>query len=185
MSLTQQFHLLKRICQSIDCCCDRNSNPIHAPATAAALRHALRDIANSLLDQRLKGRVFSFEALHLLLDASLSSMMLLQRGCYAGARSTDASTTHIFIKLAPILYSRIRAAAASLHAPAPEWDAKVQLSDLAAQITAIKASVESVGEGFPERSQRLADVLKRLHDEPYTPIVPSELINLSMVCARP
>ena len=138
-----------------------------------------------MLDQRLKGRVFSFEALHLLLDASLSSMLLLQRGCCAGTGLTDASTTHIFIKLAPILYSRIHAAAAALHAPVPEWDAKVQLSDLAAQISAIKASAESAGDGFHERSQRLADVLQRLHDEPYAPIVPSEFINLSMVCARP
>jgi hypothetical protein len=185
MSLTQQFYLLKRLCHSIDACCKINSPPVHAPATAAALRHALKCIAESLLDQRLKGRVFSFEALHLLLDACMGSQLLLQRCCHAGQGFSEASTAHIFIKIAPILYSRIAAAAAMLHVVLPNWDVNVQLSDFAAQISAIKASGDSTtDEACNARRMLLAGMLERLHSEPCSPAVPGELLSLSMVRAR-
>jgi hypothetical protein len=186
MSLTQQFHLLKRICHSVDACCDCSSPPVHAPATASALRHALRYVTESLLDQRLKGRIFSFEALHLLLDASMGAQLLILRCCNASQGFAEASTAHIFINLAPILYSRIAAAAEMLHVAVPTFDPNVPLSDLAAQLTAIQATA-SVGSSADassshlDRSQVLADLLVRLHKEPRGPIVPGELLNLSMV----
>jgi hypothetical protein len=186
MSLTQQFHLLKRICHLVDACCDNHSPPIHAPNTAAALQHALKSVAKSLLDQRIKGRVFSFEALHLLLDASMSTLLLLQRCCFAGQGFAEAATAHIFIRMAPILYSKIDAAAAMLNAAVPSFDPNGSLSDFAVQVSAITrqapASSEAAADaGSSDRSQRFAELLMRLHNDPYIPIVPGELLNLRMV----
>jgi hypothetical protein len=186
MSLTQQFHLLKRLCHAVDACCDNSSPPVHAPATAAALRHALRSIIESVLDQRLKGRVFSFEALHLLLDASMGSLLLIQRCCNAGPGFAAASTAHIFIKMAPILYSRISAAAAMLDVPVADWDANVPPSDFSAQLAAIKACAHSPADhvdkdASAEGSRLFIEMLARLQREPHSPIVPGELLNLIMV----
>ena len=190
MSLTQQFHLLKRLCLAVDACCDSNSPPVHAPGTAAALRYALRSITKSVLDQRLKGRVFSFEALHLLLDASMGSLLLLQRCCHAGPGFAAASTAHIFIKLAPIIYSRISAAAALLHVPVADWDSNVQSADFAVQLAAMKACAHSSADQIDadasaEPSRLFIEILERLHCEPHSPILLGELLNLSMVRPQP
>jgi hypothetical protein len=188
MSLTQQFHLLKRLCHSVDCC-DCSSPPAHAPATAAALRHALRFVIESLLDQRLKGRVFSFEALYLLLDASMGAQLLMMRCCNVSQGFAEASTAHIFIKMAPILYSRIASAAEMLHIKVPTFDPNVPPSDLAAQLSAIQAtaSAADVASSSSGRARVFADLLVRLHKEPHSAIVPGELLNLSIVslsCTR-
>ena len=198
MSLTQQFYLLKRLCHSIDACCKINSPPVHAPATAAALRHALRFVIESLLDQRLKGRVFSFEALHLLLDASMGAQLLMMRCCNVSQGFAEASTAHIFIKMAPILYSRIASAAEMLHIKVPTFDPNVPPSDLAAQLSAIQAtasaasaapaaSAADIASSSSGRARVFADLLVRLHREPHSAIVPGELLNLSIVslsCTR-
>ena len=192
MSLTQQFHLLKRLCHSVDVCCDCSSPPAHAPATAAALRHALRFVIESLLDQRLKGRVFSFEALHLLLDASMGAQLLMMRCCNVSQGFAEASTAHIFIKMAPILYSRIASAAEMLHIKVPTFDPNVPPSDLAAQLSAIQAtasaaSAADIASSSSGRARVFADLLVRLHKEPHSAIVPGELLNLSIVslsCTR-
>ena len=195
MSLTQQFHLLKRLCHSVDVCCDCSSPPAHAPATAAALRHALRFVIESLLDQRLKGRVFSFEALHLLLDASMGAQLLMMRCCNVSQGFAEASTAHIFIKMAPILYSRIASAAEMLHTKVPTFDPNVPPSDLAAQLSAIQAtapaasaaSAADIASSSSGRARFFADLLVRLHREPHSAIVPGELLNLSIVslsCTR-
>jgi hypothetical protein len=184
MSLTQQFHLLKRICHAVDTCCKSNSPQFHAPATAAALRHALKSVAESLLDQRLRGHVFSFEALHRLLDASMGTLLLLQRCCYAGQGFAEASTVHIFIKMAPILYLQIAAAAAMLHVSLPSFDRSVFQLDFFSQLMAIQmsASPDSAADAASSnRSQRLTDLISRVHKEPHIYVVPAELLNLSMV----
>ncbi len=188
MSLTQQFHLLKRLCHSVDACCDCSSPPAHAPATAAALRQALRFVIESLLDQRLKGRIFSFEALHLLLDASMGAQLLMMRCCNVSQGFAEASTAHIFIKMAPILYSRIASAAEMLHIRVPSFDPNVPPSDLAAQLSAIQTTASAADASSSSgRARVFADLLVRLHKEPHSAIVPGELLNLSMVslsCTR-
>jgi len=182
MSLTQQFHLLERLCRAVDLCFDGTSPTIHAPATAAALRNILKDVTEALLNQRLKGRVFSFEALHLLLNAAMGVHLLIQRCCNANRSFESASTAHIFIKMAPILYARIASAAAMMHVIVPDWDAHVQSSDFASQISVIKATADAAAaDGSSERSQLLADVLTRSHSAPRSPVVFGELLSLSMV----
>jgi hypothetical protein len=128
--------------------------------------------------------VFSFEALHLLLNASMGTLLLLQRCCLADQGFAEASTAHIFIKIAPILHSRIAASAEMLNAPVLPFDANVSSSDLAAQVSAIQAyaSCHSAADAaVSHRSQLFADLLARVHKEPYTHIVPGELLNLSTV----
>ena len=182
MSLTQQFHLLERLCRAVDLCFDGTSPTIHAPATAAALRNILKDVTEALLNQRLKGRVFSFEALHLLLNAAMGVHLLIQRCCNANRSFESASTAHIFIKMAPILYARIASAAAMMHVIVPDWDDHVQSSDFASQISVIKATADAAAaDGSSERSQLLVDVLTRSHAAPRSPVVSGELLSLSMV----
>jgi len=184
MSLTQQFHLLKRLCLAVDACFDCSSPPLHASATAAALRHVLKNVTEDLLNQRLKGRVFSFEALHLLLNATMGAQLLLQRCCHASQGFASASTAHVFIKIAPILYARIASAAAMMHVLVPKWDSNVQSSDFASQLSAIKATGDAAAaDGSSARCQLLLDLLTRLHESHHSPIVPGELLSLGMVSA--
>jgi hypothetical protein len=184
MSLTQQFHLIKRICFAVDACCDGPSPTVHARATAAALQRGLRTATKALLEKRIKGCIFSFEALYLFLDAAVGVQLLMQRCCHSERGLEAASTAHVFIKLAPCLYSRMVAAATMMHVTIPEWDEHVESSDFADQLSDIKACAAAAADnGSMLPSELFLDLIVRLQSEPrnLSAIVPAELLKINTV----